>query len=330
MRERRLAMGIPNQHVPLHEQRDWFVELEDLGYRDLWSNEAYGVDGFTPLALASAWTSNVRLGCAVHPIQTRGPAIFAQSAAGLAQAAPGRFVLGIGSSSPTIVEGWNAVPFEKPYQRMRDGLRFLRAALAGERVDHEYETFAVRRFQLATPVDPPPPIFAAALRPQMLALAGREADGVVLNWVTVEDLPKVRAAIQEGIRARRDVADVVDVEVALRIMVCVDDDLDAVREIARYAMTGTLTAPAYRAQQEWLGRAGALDGMWRAWAGGDRKEALASIPEKSIDDLVIVGSLETCRERIAAYFDAGVDTIILEAGAHRGDVERLSRDLAPR
>jgi probable F420-dependent oxidoreductase len=325
-------MGIPNQHVPLHEQRDWFAELEDLGYRDLWSNEAYGVDGFTPLALASAWTTRVRLGCAVHPIQTRGPAIFAQSAAGLAQAAPGRFVLGVGSSSPTIVESWNAVPFEKPYQRMRDGLRFLRAALAGERIDHEYETFTVRRFQLATPVDPSPPIFAAALRPRMLALAGREADGVILNWVTVEDMPKIRAAIREGIEGRSaDAGNAgADVEVALRIMICVDEDLDAVREIGRYAMTGTLTAPAYRAQQEWLGRTGALDGMWQAWARGNRKEALRSIPEKTIEDLIIIGPLETCRERIAAYFDAGVDTVILEAGAHRGDIQQLSRDLAPR
>ena len=326
MSERRLAMGIPIQSVPLGDQRDWFVELEELGYRDLWSNEAYGVDGFTPLALASVWTSRVRLGCAVHPIQTRGPAILAQTAAGMAQAAPGRFILGVGSSSPTIVENWNAVPFEKPYQRMRDGLHFLRGALRGDKMDEEYETFAVRRFQLATPVDPPP-IFAAALRPQMLSLAGREAEGVILNWVTVDDLPAIHEAIRDGSAHR---SDGVDVEVALRIMVCVDEDLDSVRNIARYAITGTLTAPAYRAQQEWLGRSDALAEMWSAWASGDRKAALASIPHDVIDDLVIVGPLEHCRERISAYFEAGVDTVILEAGAHPGDIRELSRALAPR
>lgn len=321
MRTKRLAMGIPLQTVPLHAQREWFVELEALGYDDLWSNEAYGVDGFTPLVLASCWAPTLRLGCAVHPVQTRGPAILAQSAAGLAQAAPGRFVLGIGSSSQTVVEKWNAVPFEKPYARMRDSIRFLSRALAGERIDEQYETFAVSGFQLAAKIESPPPLFAAALRPKMLRLAGREADGVILNWVTVDDLPAVLDTIRESGR---------EIETALRIMVCVDDDRDAVRTIGRYAMTGTLTVPAYRAQQEWLGRGEALAPMWKAWEEGDRRAALAAIPTKAIDDLIICGPLDHCRARIGEYFDAGIDTMILELGANSSDVVQLSRELAPR
>ena len=113
-RPRRIAIGGPLQGVPLHAQRDWIVELADLGYTDFWTNEAYNVDGFTPLALASQWAPSLRLGCACHPIQIRGPGLLAQSAAGLAQAAPGRFVLGVGVSSPTVVEHWNATPWEKP------------------------------------------------------------------------------------------------------------------------------------------------------------------------------------------------------------------------
>ncbi len=127
----RYGMTIPLDGVPLAEQRSWIEELAASGYTDLWTAEAGGTDGFTPLALASSWAPEARLGCAIFPAYTRGPALLAMSAASLASAAPGRFVLGIGSSSNVIVENWNGIPFEKPYQKTRDTLRFLRAAFSG-------------------------------------------------------------------------------------------------------------------------------------------------------------------------------------------------------
>src|ERR671911_749887 len=129
----RYGMTIPFDGVPLHEQRDWVVELADLGYTDVWSSEANGADAFTPLALASVWAPSLRLGTAIVPAYTRGRATLAQSVGSIAQAAPGRFVLGLGSSSNVIVERWNGIPFEEPYQRVRDTLRYLRTALSGEK-----------------------------------------------------------------------------------------------------------------------------------------------------------------------------------------------------
>ena len=104
---RRLGMTIPFDGVSLADQRDWIVELESLGYSDVWSAEANGSDGFTPLVLASQWAPTMRLGSAIIPAYTRGPALLAQTAASLAETAPGRFVLGIGTSSNVIVEQWN-------------------------------------------------------------------------------------------------------------------------------------------------------------------------------------------------------------------------------
>src|SRR3954454_16447222 len=142
------GMTIPFDGVPLHAQRDWIVELADLGYTDVWSSEANGADGFTPLALASVWAPSLRLGTAIIPAYTRGPACLAQSVASLADAAPGRFVLGIGTSSNVIVERWNGIPFEEPYRKTRDMVRFLRAALAGEKISQDYDTFSVKGFRL--------------------------------------------------------------------------------------------------------------------------------------------------------------------------------------
>jgi alkanesulfonate monooxygenase SsuD/methylene tetrahydromethanopterin reductase-like flavin-dependent oxidoreductase (luciferase family) len=116
---------------PLHAQRDRIVELADLGYTDVWTAESDGGDGLTPLALASAWEPRLRLGTAILPAYTRAPALMAQSAATMADAAPGRFVLGIGSSSNVIVEQWNGIPFEEPYKKVRDLVRFLRDAFTG-------------------------------------------------------------------------------------------------------------------------------------------------------------------------------------------------------
>ena len=125
-------------------------------------------------ALAAAWASSLRVGTAIIPAYTRGPALIAQSAAALAEAAPGRCAIGIGTSSDVIVGKWNDIAFTEPYRRVRDTLRFLRQALAGQRVDRDYGTFALRGLRLARPVPDPPPLYLAALRSGMLRLAGRE------------------------------------------------------------------------------------------------------------------------------------------------------------
>src|SRR3954462_9461586 len=135
----RYGITVPLGGAPAADQREWIVEIEDLGYTDLWSAEVDNVDAFTPLVLASQWAPSLRLGTAIVPVYTRGPALIAQSAAALGAAAPGNFVLGIGASSNVIVERWNAVPFENPYQRTRDTLRFVRAALTGDKIKADYE-----------------------------------------------------------------------------------------------------------------------------------------------------------------------------------------------
>ena len=114
---------------PLHSHREKLAELADLGYTDIWSAESDGADGFTPLTLAAAWEPRLRLGTAIIPAFTRSPACLAQCVASLADAAPGRFAFGVGSSSNVIVERWNGVPFVEPYKTVRDVVRFLRDAL---------------------------------------------------------------------------------------------------------------------------------------------------------------------------------------------------------
>src|SRR3546814_8183696 len=117
----------------------------------------------------------------------------AQSVASLADAAPGRFAFGIGTSSNVIVEGWNGIPFESPYQRTRDMVRFLRAALAGEKVTMQTDSFAVRGFKHGVHPEQPVPILIAALHEGMLKLAGRQSDDAIISWLGAADVSKQSA-----------------------------------------------------------------------------------------------------------------------------------------
>lgn len=286
---------------PLHTHRDKLAELADLGYTDIWSAESDGGDGFTPLALAAAWEPRLRLGTAIIPAYTRTPACFAQSVASLADAAPGRFAIGIGASSNVIVEKWNGVPFKDPYQRVRDVVRFLRDALSGEKVSKSYDSFTVEGYRLGVKLEQQPPIMVAALREGMLRLAGREGDGAIINWCSPDDVPQLTKVVN-------DAAGGAEREIVARIFVCPSENADVVRAGARFAIAAYMNVPVYAEYQRWLGRGPLLQGMWDAWAAGDRKAALAAIPDEVVDQLVVHGSAEHCRATVQRYFDNGVTT----------------------
>jgi probable F420-dependent oxidoreductase len=295
----RYGITVPFDEVPLNEHAVWFGRLAELGYTDVWTGEANGADGFTPLALAACVAPSLNLGTAVVPVYTRGPGLLAVQAATMAELAPGRFALGIGSSSDVIVEQWNAGEFSDPYKRVRDTVRFLRAALRGEKIDADYETFGVHGFRLARRVLEPPPIYVAALRPGMLRLAGREADGAVINWLSAEDVKRVVPEVGEG------------KEVVARIFVCLTDDPERARFVGRMAIAAYLNVAVYAAFHEWLGRGEDLEGMWSAWRAGDRKAAVSEIPDHVVDALIVHGTAEACSAHVQRYVDNGVTVPVL-------------------
>jgi probable F420-dependent oxidoreductase len=294
----RYGITIPFDNIPLHTHKEWFARLRELGYTDLWSAEVDGSDGFTPLTLAAAWEPTMQLGVAITPAYTRGPALMAQSVAALADAAPGRFAFGLGASSEVIVANWNGLAFEDQYRRVRDTLRFLQAAFTGEKITEEYRTFSVKGFRLSRIPEQLPPIYLAALRPGMLHLAGREADGAILNWLSAEDVATSVAEVEKAGGKGK--------EIVARIFVIPTEDADLARMVGRRMITTYLNVNAYAEFHRWLGRGPALQPMWDAWSAGDRKGALAAIPDEVVDALVVHGSVAECRAHVRRYMDHGV------------------------
>lgn len=317
----RWGISVPFNDGPLHQQRELIEKVEELGYTDLWSAEAMGVDGLSPLLLGSQWAPSLRLGTAILPAFTRGPALMAQTIAGMCEAAPGRFVAGIGTSSNVIVENWNDIEFTEPYKRARDLTRFLRVALTGEKVTETYDTFDIKGFRLMANVEKQPKILVAALRQGMLRMAGREADGAILNWLAPEDLETIAPIVRN---------ENPEAELVARLFVVPTEDADTARAIARFLMGAYVNVPVYRAFHEWMGRTDALSEHWDLWAAGDRKAAMAAIGDDVIDDLVIHGTAEQCKARIDQYLDAGLDTVTIAIvpGSGTSDADAIDM-LAP-
>jgi len=313
----RYGITIPFDDVPLADHRSWLSLLADLGYTDVWTGEANGADGFSPLAAAAAWEPRLRLGTAVVPVYTRGPGLLAMQAATLAELAPGRSMLGIGSSSDVIVERWNAMRFDRPYERVRDTLRFLRLAFTGDKVDVDLPTLSVHGFRLGRALVEPPPILVAALRPGMLRLAGREADGAIINWLAADDVPRVVAEVGPG------------KEIVARIFVCPTTDAGRARFVGRMGIAAYLNVRVYAEFHRWLGRAPALQAMWDAWSAGDRKQALAAIPDEVVDALVVHGTPEECRAHVRRYVEQGVTVPVLALLPGGDELATAVRSLAP-
>jgi probable F420-dependent oxidoreductase len=273
---------------------------EAVGYDDLWSGETSGPDGFTPLALAAAWTERMRLGTGVVNAFTRGPAVLAQHAAALQDASGGRFCLGIGSSSNVIVERWNAIPFEKPLTKVRETVEALRAVLAGER--------GPGGFKLDVAPDPPPPIYIAALRGRMLRLGGALGDGTFVNFLPLSGVERVTAEIRAGEREAGKPEGSSDV---LCRFFCIPGPAAEALPLARWMFSAYATVPVYEQFFRWLGHGAAIDPMVEAWNAGDRARAREAAPEELIREIFVFGEPAEQKERLAQFVGGGITTPVL-------------------
>ena len=307
--------GFQNRH---------FVELvrhaEKLGYTDGWSYETASGDGITALAAAAAVTERMRLGTAILPVFTRSPALMALSAANLQQISGGRFILGVGISTPTIVENWMGVPYQKPVTRLRETVEALRAMFSGQKVSMAGKSVRFDGFRLGVPMETPPPIYVGAQGELMLRTAGEIGDGTVVNFITPEAFPQMLAHIREG--ARKAGRQTAAIEVACRIVLAVDQEEEIVREQLRRELTAYLTVPQYNKFFQWIGYENEARTAIEAWNAGDRKRALASVPDSMMEAIFVFGTPERWAKRLKDYEKAGITATALQFTSYVKDPEQ--------
>ncbi|MBK5306500.1 MAG: LLM class F420-dependent oxidoreductase [Frankiaceae bacterium] len=323
------GLALPlNLALPVKGFVDVAARAEAAGYDRLWVAEAGNNDAFGLLTAVALGTSTVGLATGVVPIYTRTPSLMAQCAGTLQDASGGRFTLGVGVSSKTIVERWNGVPYDKPLGRIKEYVEVVRQLLDGQRVDHEGTYYDVHGyFLMMNNPQPPPPIILGALNPQMLRAGGEVADGVCLNWIGAHAVADALALVKDGSR---------DTTNAVFVRVCVTDDVDSVRRWARREVMSYVTVPAYRTAFGVQGWSDVTMKAMELWDGGDRKGAAASLPDEFLDTLVVAGSADDVRGRFEAFRAAGVDEPVAflvsgqtDPAAARAELEATTAALAP-
>jgi probable F420-dependent oxidoreductase len=253
-------------------------------------------------------TRNIRLGVAVTPVYTRTPAVIAASVNVIAQVLPGRFVMGLGSSSQTIMGQWNGIALDKPLTRVKETAIMVRSMLKGEKSDFDLETLYSRGYRQA-PLDDPPPIYLAALRPNMIEMAAEVGDGVIFNLWPKGALPKMMEHVKIG--AERAGKNPADVEVVNRFMVLVTDDKTEGRKLFRAAFAPYYATPVYNKFLAWAGYEDAAQTISEGWAEKDRAKTGGALTDELIDEIAIIGDEDEVRERIQSAADGGIHTHII-------------------
>jgi F420-dependent oxidoreductase-like protein len=299
---------------------EYVVEAEKLGVDTVWTAEAWGQDAIAPLAYLAARTSRIRLGTGIMQISSRVPAMTAMTALTMAAISNDRFILGLGTSGPQVVEGLQGRSFRAPLTRLKETVEIIKLAFAGERIEYhgKYHELPLpggqgKALRLSQPGNSNIPIYLATLRPQALEYTGAVADGWLGTSFTTEHAAAHLDYLRRGAeRAGRSLA---DIEIEVGGTVAFGDDLDALVEPLKPAMAFTLGAMGSattnfyndafkRGGWEAVGRE-----VQRLWVAGERSEAIAKVPSELVIQANLLGSNEMVRERIRAYENVGVTTL---------------------
>jgi F420-dependent oxidoreductase-like protein len=300
-----------------------YVETADrLGVDSAWSAEAWGMDAVAMLAYLAARTSRIRLGSGIMQVSARTPAMTAMTALSLAHLSHDRFCLGLGLSGPQVVEGLHGAAFDRPLARLREYVAVVKMALAGERLVFDGEHIQLPRrggegkpLRLSMAPKPNLPIYLATLGERSLELTGEIADG----WLGACFIPERADALLGPIRlgAERAKRDFSDIEIQVGASLEVSEDVEGLINRYRAGMAFTLGAMGsaktnfYNAAFSRAGYEESAREVQALWIGGDRKAAIARVPDDMVLAANLIGTEDMVRARLRAYQAAGVDVLRL-------------------
>ena len=310
---------------------DFVVQADRLGVDSVWSAEAWGSDAVTPLAYLASRTERIKLGSGIIQTGTRTPALVAMTSATLQLLSGGRFLLGLGTSGPQVIEGWHGVSFDAPVTRMREIVEIVRLALSGERVTYRGDVYELplpggegKALRLGLSAAAPVPIYLATLGPRSLVLTGAIADG----WLGTSFMPEHAEVFITHLRRGAEQAgrSLSDLDLHAGGVVAFADDpsgLIAARRPGIAFTLGAMGSAKTNFYNDAFSRAGYDELAKRVqsfWIEGRREEATALIPDEIVLQTNLLGTDAMVAERIAAYQKAGITTIrIAPEGANSSE-----------
>jgi F420-dependent oxidoreductase-like protein len=323
------------------EQLEMAKEADKLGYDSIWAAEAYGSDAATVLGWMAAHVENAKLASGIFQMPARTPAMTAMTAATLDNMTNGRFILGLGISGPQVVEGWHGQPFDKPLARAREYVEIVRKALARETLTYDGEFYKLPRpggpgkplKLIIRPIQERIPIYLAAIGPKNTALAAEIADGWLPTLFAPEHVDAFRPSLEEG--AARAGRSLDDLEITPQVSMGIYDDVEHARNFMRPYLAlyiggmGSKERNFYNQLVTRYGYGDAAREIQELYLSGRQADAMAAIPDELIDKVALTGPKEAVKERIDAYREAGVKTLLVTpAAASQEDRLRMIRELA--
>jgi F420-dependent oxidoreductase-like protein len=332
-----VAIGYWGMGLTAAEQLHLAQTAEELGYDSIWAAEAYGSDAASVLAWLAAGTTRIKLGAGIFQIPARSAAMTAMTAATIDQLSGGRFLLGLGTSGPQVSEGWHGVRFPRQVERTRDYIAVVRMALAHKKVEYHGETMdlplpdgpgKVLKLTIRA-VQDTIPIYLAVLGPKNVALAGEIADGWLPVFFSPEHVSRLRVPLEEG--AARAGRTLDNFRIAPNVNVMISADVASARDAMRPILALYIGGMGSREQNFYnklvssYGFESAAREVQELYLDGKRAAAMEALPDELIDMTCIAGPKDRARERLRAYRDAGVETLIVSPMAF--DVEERQRQL---
>jgi probable F420-dependent oxidoreductase len=311
---RSIELAPPGRTILEHQE---FARLAAAhGWGGTWISELAGFDGVTQVIAAGQAIAPGRAGTAIIPMQTRDPLLMAMTAASINQLLDGRFVLGLGTSTQVIIEGWHATDWGKPLSLTREYVSLVRRFLAGERVNTAEGRYRFHGASLGNQLPSAVPIYLAGLNDRMLELVGEIADGALLNFASLDYVRHARERLAVGRERAGKSMD--DFEIVVYFRCSFVDDYAEVRDRYQREFLTYVMAPVY--QQMW-GREGwgrMCADVEQKWRRGEREAALAAIPDRLASERALIGTPAEVRKRLDDYFDIGVHAAIVMPVARPG------------
>ena len=335
----KVAIGLHRDHIDDWDSAALYAqEAEKLGVDCIWSAEAWGYDGITPLAWLAAKTETIALGTGIIQGGTRTPALVGMTAMSLQSMSGGRFRLGLGTSGPQVVEGWHGVSFAGAVSRLAETAQIVRKVCNGERLVHDGRHYTLplpggegKAIRSGSPPCQPPPIYLASLGPRSLELCGEIADG----WLGTSFIPETADIFFDDIRAGAERAgrslDDIDLEVAAGVVFTDDIERTAKEHARGIAFTlgamGSAKTNFYNDAFCRQGWADAAKEVQRLWIQGDRDTARDRVPVELALKINCIGNEQDITDRLRIYRDAGVNTLRagIEGDTVRDRLQNLER-----
>ena len=306
-----MRVGINISDLAYDQMRSYAVQAEEAGLDSVWVGETWGWEAFTVLGELAQLTTDVTLGTGIAPVYTRSPALLGQAAATVAEATDGRFVMGLGTSGPGVIENWHGEPFESPISFTAETISVIRKVLSGEVVSHDGNAFQLEGFRFRADRNAGHvPLYVGALGQSNVRMTGAVADGWMPIFVPRRRIVNLYDEFVDSARERdRNPA---DLTVSPNTVAAISEDGETAREAVRHHIAfyiGTMGEFYHRSLSE-AGYGENADAIREAWHADGPEAAAATVSEEVLTETAVVGTPTEARTQLDAFADGPTDEVV--------------------